>query len=183
MLTGILLSAALAAGPANAGKAAPEKPPAAPAAPAAAAGSDVDPVDTVRAGVRQFLASYAARDVAGVVRLFDSNAPLFLGTDLGEACNDVPCLEQLLKDRFGVWETATMASPARVHVEVASSLATAWFDTELDAKSGISRRKTKLRFATTWRLYGTDWKLTQVLLAVPTKGQSGREILRQNELN
>jgi len=180
MLTGLVLSASLAATPVHAGKAAAQKPSAAPAPTAAA---EADPVDAVRAGVRQFLASYAARDVGGVVRLFDSNAPLFLGTDLGESCNDVACLEQLLKDRFAVWETATVADPARVHVEMAPPLATAWFDTELDSKSGSSRRKTKLRFATTWRLYGTDWKLTQVLLAVPTTGQSGREILRQNELN
>ena len=173
-MTGLLLWASLAAAPAQPGKSTPPKAPAA---------TEADPVDAVRAGVRQFLNSYAARDVAGVVRLFDSNAPLFLGTDLGEACNDVPCLEQLLKDRFAVWETATVAEPARVHVDLASPLATAWFDTELDAKSGSSRRKTKLRFATTWRLYGAEWKLTQVLLAVPTTGQSGREILRQNELN
>jgi hypothetical protein len=179
MVTGLVLSAALAAAPAQGGKA-----PSAKALPAATpAAAELDPVEAVRAGVRQFLSSYAARDVAGVTRLFDSNAPLFLGTDLSEACNDVACLEQLLKDRFAVWETATVVDPARVHVEVAPPLATAWFDTELDAKSGISRRKTKLRFATTWRLYGPDWKLTQVLLAVPTTGQSGREILRQNELN
>ena len=178
MLNGLVLSVALSAAPAHPGKASPAKPPT-----AAAPAPEQDPVEAVRTGVRQFLSSYAARDVAGVVRLFDSNAPLFLGTDFGEACNDVPCLEQLLKDRFAVWETATVADPARVHVEMVPPLATAWFDTELDARSGTTRRKTKLRFATTWRQYGADWKLTQVLLAVPTTGQSGREILRQNELN
>ncbi|MEN9799650.1 MAG: hypothetical protein RL653_3347 [Pseudomonadota bacterium] len=165
------LSVALAASPK-----APAAPPAPPAPP-------VDPVQALRDGVKDFLSRYAAKDLAGVVALFEPRAPLFLGTDLGESCNDLPCIQELLSDRFQVWETATISDPARIHVEAAPPLGTAWFDTELDARSGGTRRKTKLRFATTWRLDGTQWKMTQVLLAVPTVGQSGKEILRQNELN
>lgn len=172
MLGALALSLVLAAGPKAASSPVP-----------ALASPAEDPVQAVREGVKLFLARYAAKDVAGVVSLFGAQAPLFLGTDLGENCNDLPCLRELLADRFQVWETATIAEPARIHVEVAPPLGTAWFDTELDARSGGTRRKTKLRFATTWRLEGTQWKLSQVLLAVPTVGQSGREIVRQNELN
>lgn len=169
-LGALALSVALAAGPRSA-----QAPAAAPAV--------LDPVQAIRDGVKEFLARYAAKDLPGVVALFEPRAPLFLGTDLGESCNDLPCVQELLADRFQVWETATMAEPQRIHVEAAPPLGTAWFDTELDARSGGTRRKTKLRFATTWRFDGTQWKLTQVLLAVPTVGQSGKEILRQNELN
>ena len=176
MLGALALSLCLAAGP----KAAPAPKPS--AAPAASAPAE-DPVQAVREGVKLFLARYAAKDAAGVIALFGAQAPLFLGTDLGESCNDVPCIQELLADRFQVWESATMSEPARIHVELAPPLGTAWFDTEMDARSGGTRRRTKLRFATTWRLDGTQWKLSQVLLAVPTVGQSGREIVRQNELN
>jgi hypothetical protein len=132
-----------------------------------------------RAGA--LLKAWASHDVRQVVALLDP-AVLFLGPDVSEACTERGCVEQLLADDFALWDSGHFGPLKGVHVRTAPGLGVAAFDATFESVTRGQAKAQPCRFSTTWKKVGAEWKLTQLVLAHPTVGASGKDLAKENQL-
>jgi ketosteroid isomerase-like protein len=145
--------------------------------PARATGGDDD---AIKAGVRRLLKAYSDKDLPGVMALVAPDEILMMGSDLAEISDTREKVEAILKDDFLLWTTASFGHIAALSIKSSGGLASAFYEVPFTVKRGSGRPETLVvRFATVWRLQNGEWKLIQLMNAVPTVGESAKEMLRR----
>jgi ketosteroid isomerase-like protein len=124
--------------------------------------------------LEQLLQRYAANDVDGVLALLDGEFIVY-GSDAAELVRTPQQLRQLMQDDFALWRTAKFGHLRDLDLRVNGSLATAYFHVPFSAGG---RAPLTVRFSTTWRKTGGEWRLAQSANTVPTTGQSAAALLQ-----
>jgi ketosteroid isomerase-like protein len=135
----------------------------------------------VNARAHAMLAAWAARDTKKLMALMEPGATV-MGPDIAEVCTDASCTEKLLKDSFALFDSAKPAEPKVMHVTASERLATCVFDTSVEFATSTEKTRSNVRFMTTWRHSGTEWKLVQWVRSVPTVEKSAKELVKENVL-
>lgn len=143
-------------------------------APAGASRADDAERARVTQQVEQLLQRYAANDVDGVLALLDGEFIVY-GSDEAELVRTPQQLRQLMQDDFALWRTARFGQLRDLDLRVHGHLATAYFHVPFSAGGGAPLT---VRFSTTWRKVGGEWRLAQSANTVPTAGQSAAALLQ-----
>lgn len=138
--------------------------------------------ELVAGRTRALLRALTARDVKALLSLLDASQAVTFGADVAEACTDAACIEKQAKESFTLVDGAKYGEPKTLHLQASAALATAWFDVPAEVVLGKEKKTVTQRFATTWKLEGSEWKLVQWLRFAPTVERSARELLKENEL-
>ncbi len=130
--------------------------------------------DDVAAQTRVFLDAYARGDRATVMSMAAPEI-VFYGSDVAEVFRGSAALKKMIDDDQKLWNgTAKVGRMEEVSVVRAGELAVIVFQAEFTVGD---RAAVPVRFAMTWRKMGGRWLLVQSSNAVPTRGQSARELL------
>jgi hypothetical protein len=132
--------------------------------------------------IKDLLDALNARDPRALIALLDPVRAVTWGPDVAEFCTDLPCVEQQAKDTFALPGSLKYGEPKRLYVQASPTLASVGFDVSVESGGGSRPKPTTQRFATTWLLYGKEWKLVHWLYFTPTRQGSARERLRDDEL-
>ena len=132
----------------------------------------------LREKIRLLLDAYGKKDVSRLMSLFDEKDVLMMGADASEVADTKAAIEKLLNDDFRLWETSEFGEFKNFYAAFSGKTATAFFDVPWQAQAGGAARSFLIRFATVWRKKDGEWKLAQIMNAVPTVGQSAAEILQ-----
>jgi hypothetical protein len=122
----------------------------------------------------RLLEAWAKGDKAVVMALVTGGEPRLYGSDISEVVKGRAGVERQLEDDQALWRgQAAFGAIANVSSESSGALATLFFD----APFRVGPRSLTVRFATVWRREDGAWKLVQSVNAVPTVGQSARELI------
>lgn len=125
---------------------------------------------------RAFLDAYSKGDEAKVMAMVTSQNLHVYGSDAAEAIEGREAFQSMLVDDQKLWGgNASIGPMQHISSELSGSLATLFFDADFT----LNGNSLPIRFATVWRKERGQWMLVQESNVVPTKGQSGAEILRK----
>jgi ketosteroid isomerase-like protein len=124
---------------------------------------------------RAFLDAYSKGDEAKVMAMVTSRSLHIYGSDAAEAIEGRQAFRAMLADDQKLWGgNASIGPMTHVSGEQSGSLATLFFDADFT----LNGNTLPIRFATVWRKEHGQWMLVQESNVVPTRGQSGAEILK-----
>ena len=126
------------------------------------------PQTRIKTLTRELLDAYSRKDTQGIMSMFDSQNVLMMGTDMGEVAPSRDAIAALLRKDFALWDTSAFGDVKDFYVQTSETMATAFFDVPWEATTRGQTRHFVIRVATVWRHEGGEWKLAQVLNAVPT---------------
>lgn len=127
--------------------------------------------------IREFLDLYSKKDVAGVMNLVSNDSLLVMGSDLSEVCTRREQVEELLRNDFRLWDSASFGRPVQVYTHQSEGLLTAFFDVPFTLRRGGGEQTLVVRFATVWQKTKQGLKLVQSANTTPTVGQSAKDLL------
>lgn len=133
--------------------------------------------DDLQGRIREFLDLYSKKDVAGLMNLVSNDSLLVMGSDLSEVCTRREQVEELLRNDFRLWDSASFGKPVQVYTHESKSLITAFFDVPFTMRRGGGEQSIVVRFATVWEKTKRGLKLVQSANTTPTLGQSAKELL------
>ena len=117
---------------------------------------------------RELLDAYSRKDTGRIMSMFDSQNVLMMGADVAEVAPSRDAIATLLRNDFALWDTSAFGDFKDFYVQSSETMATAFFDVPWEATTGGQSRRFVIRLATVWRNESGEWKLIQVLNAVPT---------------
>jgi ketosteroid isomerase-like protein len=127
--------------------------------------------------IREFLDLYSKKDVAEIMKPVSNDGALVMGSDLSEVCSGREQVEELLRNDFQLWDSASFGKPAQVYTRESESLITAFFDVPFTLRSGSNEQTLVIRFTSVWQKTKQGLKLVQSMNTTPTVGQSAKELL------
>ena len=127
--------------------------------------------------IREFLDLYSKKDVDGLMNLASKDSLLVMGSDLSEVCTRREQVEELLRNDFRLWDSASFGTPVQVYTHESGSVITAFFDVPFTMRRGGGEQTLVVRFATVWEKTKQGLKLVQSANTTPTVGQSAKELL------
>lgn len=129
----------------------------------------------IEARVQALLTAYAADNQDAVLRLVDTRAFSFYGSDISEFAHTAAELKQMMTDDFKLWHTARFGKIRNLDIRMSRDLASAFFNVPFSADGGSD---VMVRLTTVWRKVHGVWLLTQSANSVPTTGSSARKLLQ-----
>jgi ketosteroid isomerase-like protein len=127
--------------------------------------------------IHEFLDLYSQKDVAGAMNLVSDDGVVVMGSDLSEVCTSREQVEELLRNDFQLWDSASFAQPVHVYTSRSESLITEFFDVPFTLRRGGNEQTLVIRFATVWKKTKQGLKLVQSTNTTPTVGQSAKDLL------
>jgi len=136
---------------------------------------------TLRSATDRLLRAYSAKDLSAVEKMLDSDI-LILGSDISERADSRVKVRELLEADFALWKGANFGEAIYTSQRIGGELGTVACDVPFSMRRAGDKVDTVVvRFLFVWRRVVDDWRLTQCMSAVPTVGQSAREILQRGD--
>lgn len=135
------------------------------------------PGDDLPSRLREFLDLYASKDIPGLMNLVGDDSLVVMGSDLSEVCTTRSQVEELLRNDFRLWDSASFGTLSRVFTHQSRNTITAFFDVPFTMRRGANEQTVVVRFATVWSRTASGLKLIQSMNTVPTVGQSAKDLL------
>ena len=135
------------------------------------------PQDNLPSRLREFLDMYARKDIVGLMSLVGDDSMVVMGSDLSEVCTSRPQVEELLRNDFRLWDSASFGPLSRVFIHQSRNTMSAFFDVPFTMRRGGNEQTVVVRFATVWGRTARGLKLIQSMNTVPTVGQSAKDLL------
>lgn len=120
---------------------------------------------------------YARKDIAGVMNMMADHEVLIMVADLGEVCTSRADIEQLPRNDFRLWDSASFRRVNHVYTRQSGKLVSAFFDVPFTTQKAGQQQTFIIRFATVWRKSPQGLQLVESANTVLTVGQSAKEIL------